>query len=215
MRMSGSSSFPKHLVATVIAVSLAVPMTGQTAQIKAGSANGQTAEMKAGSATTKVRIDNFGRIDANYYRGAQPKGHDYQDLAALGVKTVISLTDGDQQPGEREMVEQAGMKFVHIPMKTQAAPAPEQVRQFLSLVNNAASQPVFVHCVGGKHRTGVMTAVYRMTDDHWSPDQAFKEMKQYKFGFDFLHPELKKFVYRYQPDQPSAGSDPQRATAAR
>ena len=43
-----------------------------------------------------------------------------------------------------------------------------------------------------------MTAVYRMTHDGWSPDQAFKEMKQYKFGADFLHAEFKQFVYAYQ-----------------
>ncbi len=42
-----------------------------------------------------------------------------------------------------------------------------------------------------------MTAVYRMTQDGWSADQAFKEMKQYKYGADFLHPEFKKFVYAY------------------
>jgi hypothetical protein len=43
-----------------------------------------------------------------------------------------------------------------------------------------------------------MTAVYRMTHDGWSGDQAFKEMKQYKFGADFLHPEFKRFVYAYR-----------------
>ena len=26
-------------------------------------------------------------------------------------------------------------------------------------------------------------------------------MKQYKFGPDFLHPEFKRFVYGYHPDQ--------------
>ena len=57
---------------------------------------------------------------------------------------------------------------------------------------------MFVHCVGGKHRTGVMTAVYRMTQHAWTADQAFKEMKQFKFGADFLHPEFKKFVYGYR-----------------
>ena len=30
-----------------------------------------------------------------------------------------------------------------------------------------------------------------------TPDQAFKEMKRYKFGWDFLHPEFKRFVYAY------------------
>ena len=39
-----------------------------------------------------------------------------------------------------------------------------------------------------------MTAIYRMTADGWKPLQAFNEMKQYKFGADFLHPELKDFV---------------------
>jgi hypothetical protein len=43
-----------------------------------------------------------------------------------------------------------------------------------------------------------MTAVYRMTHDNWTPDRAFKEMKQYDFGADFLHPEFKQFVFGYQ-----------------
>lgn len=67
----------------------------------------------------------------------------------------------------------------------------------MNIVNDPANQPVYVHCVGGRHRTGVMTAVYRMIQDSWSPDQAFEEMKQYKYEADFLHPEFKKFVYAY------------------
>jgi protein tyrosine/serine phosphatase len=51
--------------------------------------------------------------------------------------------------------------------------------------------------MGGRHRTGALTAVYRMTEDGWTADRAFSEMKQYHFGADFLHPELKKFVYTY------------------
>jgi hypothetical protein len=50
-----------------------------------------------------------------------------------------------------------------------------------------------------------MTAVYRMTDDGWTADQAFAEMKKYQFGMDFLHPEFKKFVYEFRPAaRPSA-----------
>jgi hypothetical protein len=43
-----------------------------------------------------------------------------------------------------------------------------------------------------------MTAVYRMTHEGWTADQAFREMKRYKFGADFLHPEFKKFVYGFR-----------------
>jgi hypothetical protein len=49
-----------------------------------------------------------------------------------------------------------------------------------------------------------MTAVYRMTEDGWKADRAFSEMKHYKFGADFLHPEFRDFVYGYHPDRPGA-----------
>ena len=150
-----------------------------------------------------VRIDNFGRISATYYRGAQPEAGDYADLAALGVKTVINLTSDDALAEEPTLVEKAGMNYVAIPMTTRVAPTTEQLDQFLKIVNDPANQPVFVHCVGGKHRTGVMTAVYRMTQDSWTSEQAFNEMKQFKFGAAMLHPEFKKFVYDYRVPAPA------------
>jgi hypothetical protein len=42
-----------------------------------------------------------------------------------------------------------------------------------------------------------------MTNNGWTSDQAFKEMKSYKFGADFLHSEFKRFVYAFRPGQPS------------
>jgi protein tyrosine/serine phosphatase len=152
----------------------------------------------AAVATPSIQIDNFGRISDTYYRGAQPEGRDYLDLAAMGVKTVINLTSFDALPEEPGLVKAAGMKYVTMPMTTRVAPTPEQLETFLGIVNDPANQPVFVHCVGGKHRTGVMTAVYRMTQEGWTSEQAFKEMKRYKYGADFLHPEFKKFVYGYR-----------------
>ena len=91
------------------------------------------------------------------------------------------------------------MRFFRIPMTTSDRPDGNAVAQFLKLVNDPANQPVYVHCVGGRHRTGVMTAAYRMTHDGWNGDKAFAEMKQYKFGADFLHPEFKAFVQAYRP----------------
>ena len=144
-------------------------------------------------------IDNFGTVSEHYYRGAQPTGQAYTDLAAFGVKMVIDLQE-DGLASEETSVQGAGMKFVRIPMNTRVAPTTEQVALFLKLVNDPANQPVFVHCAGGRHRTGVMTAIYRMSLDGWTSDRAFQEMKQYRFGADFLHPEFKRFVYGYRPE---------------
>jgi len=144
-----------------------------------------------------IRISNFGCINETYYRGAQPGRRDYTDLAALGVKTVIDL----QQDGERDeqqLVEGARMKFYRIGLSDNAWPTEAQASQFLSLVGDPSNQPVFVHCHGGRHRAGAMTAIYRMTHDGWSAEQAYAEMKQYDFDKGFGHGALKDYVYDYQ-----------------
>lgn len=155
---------------------------------------------------SSVHIDNFGRISPTYYRGAQPKERDYADLAALGVKTLINLTSDDASADEKAMADKAGLGYFQIPMTTHVVPTMAQLAEFMKIVNDPAKQPVYVHCVGGKHRTGVMTAAYRMSHDGWTADRAFKEMKQYKFGADFLHSEFKQFVYSFRPDVLRAGT---------
>ena len=149
----------------------------------------------SGRAST-VQIENFGRVDSRYYRGAQPSGHDYKDLASMGVKTVIDLeVSGDKD--EAKQVQGAGMRFYRIPMSDHSRPSAGAVKQFLQLVNDPSNQPVFVHCHGGRHRTGAMTAVYRMTHDGWNANQAYDEMKRYNFTSFGGHGVLKDYVYEY------------------
>jgi protein tyrosine phosphatase (PTP) superfamily phosphohydrolase (DUF442 family) len=164
------------------------------------------------TAVAAVNIFNFGQVSSTYFRGGELKGSDAADLAKLGVKMVIDLrSDGDYDPSEAKLVGSAGMRYTRIAMTTRTAPTADQIATFLKLTADPANQPVYVHCVEGRHRTGVMTAVYRMNVDKWTADQAFGEMKQYKFGMDFLHPEFKKFVYGYQPAP--AASEPVRAAS--
>ena len=145
-----------------------------------------------------IRIYNFAKVNDDYYRGGQPMGEDYADLAAIGVKTVINLTNSnDGQAEEKAKVEQYGMRYLHIPMSTRKPPTAEEIATFLAAVDDEGD--VYVHCVGGRHRTGVMTGVYRMTRDGLTGEQAFKEMKKHKYGPDFLHPEFKKFIHNYKP----------------
>ena len=152
----------------------------------------------AGDAVASIHIDNFGRINDHYFRGAKPQGTDFRALASLGVKTLIDLAEeGDAT--EEANARAAGMNFVRIPMTTRKAPSAETIAQFLTLVNDPANQPVYVHCIGGRHRTGVMTAIYRMTVDGWNSARAWSEVKQYKYGADFLHPEFKDFISSYVP----------------
>jgi tyrosine-protein phosphatase SIW14 len=179
------------LAACFTAVALTAPAFAET----------PTAATSASAALSHIRIGNFGKVNDTYFRGSQPKGSDFRDLAAIGVKTVIDL-QVDGPSNEAGNVTAAGMKFFRIGMTTTKAPTDAQITQFFEIVNNPANQPVYVHCAGGRHRTGTMTALYRMTFNGWTPAQAYSEMKQYRFEGFPDHPVLRNYVYAYHPAAP-------------
>ena len=148
--------------------------------------------------TFGVSIRNFGKVNNNYYRGSQPTQEQVAQLKSLGIKTVVDLRK-DFVPQEAGWVRGAGMQYFNIPLRASRAATEEQTAYFLSLVNNPANWPVYVHCKGGRHRTGALTGVYRITHDNWTADQAFKEMKEYDFNDGIFGgpPAQKKFVYSF------------------
>ena len=145
---------------------------------------------------SNVTIKNFGQMDDRFFRGAQPKEGDYQQLAALGIKTIIDLRD-DPESYEQRDAEALGMKYVNIPMSDKEYPAAAKIEQFLKLVDDPSTGKFYVHCAGGRHRTGVMGAVYRFNHYNWNYDQVYAEMKKYDFYTRFGHGDMKKFVQDY------------------
>jgi tyrosine-protein phosphatase SIW14 len=178
---------------SVVALALSFTLAAYPSLALASERAAPGAAAVASAPVPHVQIENFGRVNPNYYRGAQPRGRDFADLAAAGVKMVIDLAE-EGDPAEEANAKKAGMRFTRIPMTTHESPGPVTIARFLALVNDPANQPVYVHCMGGRHRTGVMTAIYRVTGEGWTPLQAFNEMKQYKYGADFLHQEFKDFI---------------------
>jgi tyrosine-protein phosphatase SIW14 len=148
------------------------------------------------SSIGNVKIRNFGQMDAHLYRGAQPKEDEYQSLKALGIKTVIDLQEKPTKY-EKSAVEALGMAYINIPMDDTEYPKPEAVETFLKLMNDPSTGTVFVHCKGGKHRTGVMGAVYRFTKYGWSYDQVYQEMLNYDFYTKWGRQVMKDFVVDY------------------
>jgi protein tyrosine/serine phosphatase len=125
-------------------------------------------------------IKNFAKVNDNYFRGSQPTQPQLAALKALGVKTIINLR-GDYVAEERRWARDLGLNYFNLPIKPDKAATEEQTEQFLRLVNDPANGPVYVHCKGGRHRTGALTAVYRIAHDGWTAQQAFEEMKKYDF----------------------------------
>jgi protein tyrosine/serine phosphatase len=144
-----------------------------------------------------VHIKNFGQMDERFYRGAEPKGiEDIRALKELGVRTVIDL-QAKPEPTERGEVESLGMRYVNIPMVDKEYPRPEWVAAFLKAVDDPQTGKFFVHCAGGRHRTGSMGAVYRFEKYGWGYEQVYAEMKKFDFYTSWGHGDFKTFVEDY------------------
>lgn len=157
--------------------------------------------------TSVTVVENFGKVNDNYYRGSQPDAEGFIQLKRLGIKTVIDLRK-DSVAAEPNQVRALGMQYFNIPMKASKAATPEQTDYFFKLVNDSANWPVYVHCKGGRHRTGALTAVYRIVRDGWTADQAYDEMKKYDFNSGvFGGPSAQKnFVYSFYQRRTAAAA---------
>lgn len=156
--------------------------------------------------SSKTTIRNFGEVNPNFFRGAQPRvdehRNEYAELAAMGVRTVIDLCDEhDRRDYARSSAEKAGLLYHWLPMSDREYPQPQTASSFLALATNPKLWPTMTHCAGGRHRTGAMTAVYRMQIDKWNLKRALAEMESY-FGWPvwihwLSHTEIRRFVRDY------------------
>lgn len=145
---------------------------------------------------SEIKIKNFGQLDERFHRGARPKEADLKALAAMGIKTVIDLTDNSREY-EQPAAEAAGLRYINIPMKDKSYPDIAQINEFLKVANDPETGKFFVHCAGGRHRTGVVGAVYRFNKDGWNLEQVIDEMYKFDFGAGFGHGKQKDFVKNY------------------
>jgi protein tyrosine/serine phosphatase len=143
-----------------------------------------------------IKIGNFGQMDENFFRGAQPMPDDYTSLAKLGIKTIIDLRN-DPTDYEKTSAEAAGIKYVNIPMSGWKSPKDADIQQFMKIATDPETGKFYVHCKAGIHRTGITAAIYRMEKDGWDYDKSYQEMKNYNFSTGLVHGALKSYVKKY------------------
>lgn len=130
--------------------------------------------------SNKVTIDirNFKQVNDWLFRGGQPIESQYQSLANSGIKTVINLRSTRKLiETERAIVESLGMQFESIPMTYMKSPTYKEVKRFLAIVDDPGKRPIFVHCLHGADRTGILCGIFRMLREGWDVKDAFAEMR--------------------------------------
>ena len=143
-------------------------------------------------------VPNLSVVDGNgqpttIYRGGQPTADGWEVIRKLGVTTVIKLDYPDEVDPPLSHDSTSGLTILDHRMQ------PKEIRQSLEKPDLAAitqaakaladladqKTPVYVHCLHGQDRTGIVIAEYRVLHDHWTPAKACHEMLTHGF-----HPEL-------------------------
>lgn len=134
------------------------------------------------------------------YRAGQLTSEGLADaVERLRIRTVINLQEEAPDPDvrlsyfngksvkESELCARLGVRYIFLEAdlvaRTKvAAQRPRSIDRFLEIMDDPANQPVLLHCRAGLHRTGILTAVFRMEYDGWSRQQAIAEVKANGFG---------------------------------
>lgn len=167
-----------------------------------------------------IYSDHFIEVNPHLFRGGRPSSQALEELKKIGVRTVIDLQGGDRdsfgglaglfEPGElpeniakeHDAVSHYGMSFFNFPLNSMKDITPNEekdINEALRIMNDPASQPVFIHCEHGKDRTGLLVALYRVFYQSWPAKTAHDEMLELGHG-DFGHHcftnALDKYFYR-------------------
>jgi protein-tyrosine phosphatase len=143
-------------------------------------------------------IKNFDQVDAHVYRGAQPTEEGFQNLAKLGVKTIIDLREaGERSEAEDRVVTADGMKYVNVPMSGLTPPTELEITQILAMLEDSSSGPVFVHCLRGADRTGTVIAAYHIDHDKWDNVHALKDAKAHSMSF--IQVPRENYIKNFRP----------------
>jgi protein tyrosine/serine phosphatase len=136
-------------------------------------------------------LNNFYKVDNNLYRSAQPDLDGILQAKDLGIKTIIDLQSApheDPVPFANE-----DLKFERIPQYASCI-TDENVSKFLNIVSHKENGPFLVHCLHGSDRTGAAVAMYRITQQNWTKDDAITEMIHGGYGFHFMFINIPEYI---------------------
>lgn len=133
------------------------------------------------------------------------------------IGTVVNLRGG--QPGkhqhsadwEEKLCFNNFTQFVSIPLgstelREATSPGESQqlidhaARRFLEIMADPVTypRPVLVHCLAGVHRTGIMTALFRIQLQGWSKEIALAEMKAMGYRDFTSYDPLRDYLLNWQ-----------------
>lgn len=128
------------------------------------------------------------QVSPGVFRGGRP--HSIKELKDAGIGVIINLESGAQElfhddQYEKDMQEAAesGITVYNPKWSDICPPSKEELDYALNLILSAVRKNllVYIHCLHGKDRTGLLIAYFRVRHHQWKIGQALQEM--YGYGF--------------------------------
>jgi protein tyrosine/serine phosphatase len=146
-------------------------------------------------------IPNMRVVCDQLVRGGQPDPAGLPHLKEAGITTIVSLCgessgllslfggsgasrESNESLTERTVAGKLGLEYVSIPLDVFGEPGLEPVEKFLQITKDPERPAVFLHCLHGRDRTGLMTAVFRVVLQGWTAQRAYEEMLECGFDMD-------------------------------
>ncbi|HEU5135932.1 MAG TPA: tyrosine-protein phosphatase [Steroidobacteraceae bacterium] len=135
-------------------------------------------------------VPNLHRITPTLYRSEQPSALGMKNLEKMGIRTVINLryfnSDDDEVEGTSLRTERTKILTWRIGDK--------HVVEVMSMLKKPENGPFLIHCQHGADRTGLMTAMYRILEQGWNPEDALQELTDGGFGYHSMWKNIIKYV---------------------
>ncbi|MBI2387006.1 MAG: tyrosine-protein phosphatase [Elusimicrobia bacterium] len=161
-------------IALTLAFCLAVPAVARAAD-----------ETVAPSTSTAEGVPNFREVSPGVYRGGHPTAAGWAFLRGKGVRTVVKLHLASE--GSDDEAAALGMTVIDAsgPPATIkdvfGAPEPERLMLAVESLRDESLRPVYVHCLHGEDRTGLVVGLYRVLHDGKTKAAAYREMRLHGF----------------------------------
>ena len=135
-------------------------------------------------------VPNLHRVSPTLYRSEQPNALGMKNLEKLGIRTVINLRffndDEDEVKGTSLRTERTKILTWRI--------GDRHVVEVMKMLKETQNGPFLIHCQHGADRTGLMTAMYRILEQGWSPEDALQELTDGGFGYHSMWKNIIEYV---------------------
>jgi protein tyrosine/serine phosphatase len=135
-------------------------------------------------------VPNLHRISPVLYRSEQPTALGMKNLEKLGIRTVINLryfnNDAKEVRGTSLRTERTKILTWRIGDK--------HVIEVMRMLKQAENGPFLIHCQHGADRTGLMSAMYRVLEQGWTPADALAELTDGGYGYHSMWKNIRRYL---------------------